>query len=185
MSKPLMIVECASDAALMRRLLPHDLLLVVELIVAQRSGRIPSLARSYLVQRRTPVAILMDADSLEPSVIEERRSATEEVIRLAAGSLPIKVVAAIPSVEAWYFAVPQVIERVMGVPLPPDWVFFGSRDPWGVFDQLEKRSTTRWSSTWAVAALDASDIQTLQDLPPVRELTEFLQDVASRAAVNA
>jgi hypothetical protein len=73
-----------------------------------------SRARSFLVLRRTPVAVVVDAGSLSPAVIEECREGMEELIQAAAGSVPVKVVVAVPEIEAWFFAVPEVIERVLG-----------------------------------------------------------------------
>ena len=51
-----------------------------ELVPAGGSLGIPSLARSLLVRRKKPVAVVMDADSMNPEVIEERRESIDELL---------------------------------------------------------------------------------------------------------
>jgi hypothetical protein len=169
-----LFVKDKTDADLLKRILSTETLEGVEFVVAERTGRIPSLARTYLVQRRTAVAVVMDSDTLEPNLIEERQQEVEELIRMVAGNLPVKVLMAVPEVDAWFFAVPGVIERVLGVGVPAEWVPFGTRDPKGVLKELSTRAGTPWNRQRAIDALEETDIEQLRKLPLIQELCEFL-----------
>jgi hypothetical protein len=74
----------------------------------------------------------MNAGSIVPEVIEERQSGTEELIRAADASIPVKVFVAVPEIEAWLFTVPEAIGRVLGKTVPKELVPLGKRDPSGV-----------------------------------------------------
>src|SRR4051794_10509205 len=135
MKRVYVFVEGQTDEEFLRRVLPPEMTNQIEFVRAGSSSGIASLARSFLVRRRTPLAVLMDADSLDPTVIKERRESTEELIQAAAGSIPVKVVVAVPEIESWFFAVPEAIERVLGGKPPDDLMALGSRDPKGVLEQ--------------------------------------------------
>ena len=132
MKRVYVLVEGASDAAFLRRILPQEVLSDAELVTAGGSSGIPSLARSVLVRRKRPVAVVMDSDSLDPDVIEERQQSTEDLIRAADASIPVKVISAVPEIEAWLFAAPEMITRMVGQEVSAEWLSQGKRDPHGV-----------------------------------------------------
>jgi hypothetical protein len=177
MKRAYVLVERQTDVDFLRRVLPPELTKDVEIVPTGSSDGAPSLARSLLVRRNRPVAVFMDAYSLAPAVIEERRGETEELIRLAAAHVPVKVVVAVPELEAYFFAVPEVIERVLGEKVPSEWVLFGQRDPRGILDELSRRANRKWDLEQAIQALDAHDIERLRAAPAVSELSAFLRDV--------
>lgn len=176
--KPIYIfVEGQTDEEFVRRVLPPEVTKEIEFVQAGSSAGITSLARSFLVRRRTPLAVVMDADSLDPTVINDRRESTEELIRAAAGSIPVKVVAVVPEIESWFFTVPEAIERVLGGKAPADLLALGSRDPKGVLEQLSHRSKGGWDSIRAIRTLDEQEIERIRARPDVTELSQFLQKV--------
>jgi hypothetical protein len=170
-------VQGPTDATFLRRVLPHEVLKDAELVDAGGYSGIPSLARSVLVARHRPVAVVMNSGSVYPEVIEERQQSTEELIQSAAAAIPVKVVSAVPETEAWFFAAPEAIERVLGQKVPAEWVSLGRRDPQWVLDQLTAKSGRKWDTNQAISSLDAQDIERIRALPEVVELTRFLQDV--------
>ena len=97
---------------------------------SQAGARIPSLARSLLVRRKCPVAVLMDSGSVDPDVIEERQQTTEDFIRAADASIPVKVVTAMPEIEAWFLATPETMEHIVEQSLY-GLALLGKRDPHG------------------------------------------------------
>src|SRR4051794_35570127 len=102
MKRVYLLVQGQTDADFLRRLLRPEVTKEAEIVPAGGSAEIPSLARSLLVRRRRPVAVLMDAGALDPVVIQERKESTEELIQAAAASIPVKVVVAVPEIEAWF-----------------------------------------------------------------------------------
>lgn len=172
-----LFAEGPTDIAFLRRILPTDLLDEVELIDSGGSTGIPSLARTILVRRKKPVAVLMDSDSLEPDVIEERKESLEELIQAAEGSIPVKVVSTVPEIEAWFFESPEAIERILEYEVPPEWITLGKRDPRGVLQQLATNANKTWDTKKAIDDLDTPDIDRIRALPEVEELSRFLQEI--------
>ena len=78
MKRVYVLVEGPSDAAFLRRILPREVLTDAELVPAGGRSAIASLARSLVVRRRTPIAVVIDSDSLKPDVIEERQQGMQE-----------------------------------------------------------------------------------------------------------
>ncbi len=177
MRRVYVLVEGPSNAAFLRRILPEEALQSAELVVAGGASAIPSLARSLLVRRRCPIVVLIDSDSVNPEAIEETQQSTEDLIRLADASIPVKVVTAVPEIEAWFFAAPELIERIVGQKVSEDWLYFGTRDPRGVLARLAKQNNRSWDINEAIDALDNQDIERIRAIPEVAELNEFLQTI--------
>jgi hypothetical protein len=177
MKRVYILVEGPTDAAFLRRILPPEVLRDAELVPAGGSSGIPSLARSLLVRRKRPVAVVMDSDSLDPDVIEERQQSTEDLIRAADASTPVKVVSAVPEIEAWFFAAPETLERIVGQKVSREWLTLGKRDPQGVLQQLAENNQKKWDIHQAISALDADDIERIRAIPEVAELSTFLHEM--------
>lgn len=177
MRRAYLLVKAAADADLLRRILPEESLNNVELIDADRSSRIASLARTLLVSRQRPVAIVMDSGSVNPEFINERRDSAEELIRAADAQTPLKIVAAVPEIEAWFLAAPEAIERVFGQRPSEEWLALGKGDPSGAFRWLANKTHRTWDFQQAIRALDDQDVQQIRKIPEVAELSAFLQEV--------
>ncbi len=177
MKRAYVLVEGPSDAAFLRRILSEEILKDAELVPAGGSLGIPSLARSLLVRRKRPVAVVMDSDSLNPDVIEERQQSTEEFIRAADASVPVRVVTAVPEIEAWFFASPETLQHILGERASADWLALGKRDPKGVLRQLAELNKKTWDIDQAINALNADDVNRIRAIPEVAELSAFLQEV--------
>jgi hypothetical protein len=93
---------------------------------------------------------------------------------MANWSVPVKVISIVPEMEAWFFAAPAVIERILGCPVSPEWIKLGKRDPTGILQHLGEASNKTWDSNQAINELDSTDIEYIRALPDVMELTNFL-----------
>jgi hypothetical protein len=175
MKRVYILVEGPTDAAFLRRILSQEELKDAELVPAGGSLGIPSLARSLLVRRKRPVAVVMDSDSLNPEVIEERQQSTEDFIQFADASVPVKVVVAVPEIEAWFFASLETLEHIVGEKVSADWFGLGKRDPKGVLQQLAEKNEKKWDIDRAINALNTEDIDRIRAIPEVAELNTFLQ----------
>ncbi|MBD2596961.1 hypothetical protein H6G74_21900 [Nostoc spongiaeforme FACHB-130] len=78
------VCEGASDVELLQRVLPKELLNNIEIVAAGGLSAIKSLARSLVVRRQVPIAIVADADSVAPEVVQERLSSIEEIVKSVA-----------------------------------------------------------------------------------------------------
>jgi hypothetical protein len=175
MKRAYVVVKGPSDADFLRKVLTAQEQEEVEFVPAGNGFR--SLARSLLVRRRVPLLVFMDSDSLNPDLIEERRGSTEEFIKYAAGSVPVKVVVAVPEVESCFFAAPEVIERVLGEKVPANLVRLGERDPKGVLGEYALAGNHKWDMQQAIMAMEPKDIERIRALPAIQEVTEFLQNL--------
>jgi hypothetical protein len=171
-----LFVECQTNAEFVRCVPPEGALRDVDLIVAGNS-ELPSYARTVAITRRKPIAVLKDADSTNAEKIAEDIQGLEELIRLANWTIPLKIVAAVPVIEAWFFAAPEAIARVLGQPIPSEFLPFGKMDPKGVLQHFAQKQGKQWNTAEAIRQLDADDIAKIREVPEVAALSGFLADV--------
>lgn len=177
MRESYIFVESPMDAEFLRRILPPELLTDSEMIMDGNVSENLSLARTILVMRKKPIVVVMDGNSLDAAVIDERRGSVEELIRAADSSVAVKVIAIVPKMEVWFFAAPDAIARVLAGPVPKEFLALGKRDPVGVLQHLAEIRQTAWDSRRCIAELDDADISKIRALPEVRELIAFLKNL--------
>jgi hypothetical protein len=180
--KAYVVTEGPLDVALLGRLLPEDLQQDVLLVQGGGLSSAKSLARSLLVSRRTPVVLVMDADSVVPEVIEERRQSAEEIIGGVAAHVPNKVVVAIPTLEAVFFRDPAILERLLGRPVSEDVRLVARYDPKGGLERLLGTTCTLQKREELLAALTPEDLAVLQQSEPIKELMDFLTEARKWAS---
>jgi hypothetical protein len=184
MTRAYVLVEGPTDVEFLQRVLPPEISKDVHFVSAGGAAHLPSLARSVLVRRRKPVAVVMDSDSLDPDMIQERRESTEELIKAAAGKVPVKVIVVVPEVEGLFFSSAEVLEKLFGEKVPQELLSLGRRDPVGVLRELSGRKHREWDTRKALDALDAQDLERMQTAPAVRELTAFLRTLSGSDGVE-
>lgn len=177
MRRAYLFVEGDGDAEFVRRVLPEEALSDTEVLVAGGKSGIPSYAHTIGLTRRRPIAVLIDADSTDPDSIRQAMQRMEEAIWLGSALVPTKVVAAVPVIEAWFFAAPEAIARVLGQPIPGDFLPFGKMDPKGVLQHFAQKAGKQWDTAAAIRQLDPDDIAKIRALPEVAALSGFLAAV--------
>jgi hypothetical protein len=176
MTQVYIFVQDSMDEEFLRRILPADVLADAKIITAGIGG-IPSYARTILITRKKPVVVVMDSYSVVPAAIAEQHGETEELIRFANASIPVKVIMAVPEMEAWFFAAPQVIARELGTVVSDDFIFLGKRDPKGVLELLAQKNQKQWDTHRVISLLDDEDVNKIRAIPAVNELISFLRNV--------
>src|SRR5438270_13493128 len=116
--KAYVVVKGETQAAILRALLPASLLEEAALVPAGERSTIVSVARTLLVTRRKPVALLRNSDSNDEGMIQERMQITKELLNMAAAGIPTRVIPLIPHMEAIFFQAPGLIEKLFGEPIP-------------------------------------------------------------------
>lgn len=178
------VTEGPFDAELLRRVLPDELVEGVEFVVAGGVSPAKSLARSLLVRRQTPIVILVDADTVSPEFVQERRQSIEEVVESVAGNVPVKVIVAAPEIEAIFFQDTALLEKMLGSAVPDSLLALAGTNPRTVLEQLFSQSPLIHSREKLVDGLTPSDVKTLQQAAPIQELIGFLRDVRELAAMG-
>jgi len=109
------ITEGEFDRQLVERLLEHEGLSErAHVLVGHGKSGALSLARSILVRRSRPVALVLDADTDSSDLVAEVRSDLESALRPVAGGTPWELVLARPEIEGALLRLPGLFERVMG-----------------------------------------------------------------------
>ncbi len=180
-----LLVEGETDLVLFERLLPPEIRRETSIVVVGGRSSIASMARSLMIARGKPVALVADADTVERNAVEQRFQALDELVGSAAAGVPYKVIVAVPEIESWFFAVPGALERLSGTTLTPEQIELGMLRPREVLRQLfQDRMPPHFHRL--VGELTESEVQTLRETEPRKELIEFLtEQVQSRGLLPA
>jgi hypothetical protein len=177
--KVYLLVEGDSDLALFQRLLPSEIQPETTIVAAGGRSNITSKARSLMVTRRRPLALVTDADTVEKDAVEQRLETLEELVRSATAGVPYKVILAVPEIESWFFAVPEFLERLSGQKLSPEQRELGELRPKEVLRQLFKDQGPLFVYELA-SKLTEPEVKKLQETPPRKELIEFLTEQVNK-----
>ena len=171
------VCEGSSDVELLQRILPKELLNGVEIVAAGGLSAIKSLSRSLLVRRQAPVAIVADADSIAPDVVQERLSSIEELVKSVAIDTPVKVILAVPSIEIIFFQDKHLLSRLLGYKPSQEILNLAVSQPHSVLKQLLAQSNGKYHQSHLLAQLTNDDMQILRNHPVIQEIIQFLQSV--------
>jgi hypothetical protein len=173
--KTYLLVEGQSDLAFFRRLLPPEIQPQTTIVAVGERSNITSMARSLMVMKRRPVALVTDSDAVEKGAVEQRQQTLQELVGSASAGVPYKVILAVPEIESWFFVVPEVLERLSGQKLSPEQRELGELRPKEVLRQLFNNLGPLFADKLA-SALTEPEVKTLQETQPRKELIEFLAE---------
>jgi hypothetical protein len=174
--KACVVVEGMSDATIVRAIVPPELREEVMLAPAGGRSNIASVARTLLVTRRKPVAILVDTDSVEEGIIHDRLQSTQELLKAVAGGIPTKVILLIPTIESALFMA-GVLTKLYGAPLPEEVRFLARSDPKKALERLVAEPNRPNNIKALLDRFGAEEIDAMRATPPFQELITFLEGV--------
>src|SRR5262245_32089169 len=113
MNRCFVVVEGPSDAILLGALLeaPEEDR-QVQVVVGRGWSGADSLARSLLAASRRDVALVVDADSVDPSLVAQRCEFLEQSLREIASDARRLVVVIVPELEALLFQDRDLVEAL-------------------------------------------------------------------------
>jgi hypothetical protein len=176
-----LVCEGATDAQLLKRVLPEELLHNLEIIHAGGLSAIKSLARSLIVRRQSPVVIVMDADVITPEQVEERLKNTEEIIGSVAANTPVKVILAVPTIETIFFQDVFLLSRLLGYTPSQDMLSLAFHQPSQALKQLISQSKKYQSQSQLIEQLTNEDLEILSQTTVIQEIILFLKSVRETA----
>jgi hypothetical protein len=91
------VVEGKKNVDLLKQLLPPDLLKDTEIVGMSDWYSAFSLAGTIMSERSRPVILIVDANSDNPAVIQERQHTLEGLLLPAASAAPYQVCIAVPT----------------------------------------------------------------------------------------
>jgi len=159
---------------------------LIEIRAAGPSSSLYSAARTLLAVRGEPVALLLDADSTDPEAVARRRLTAEEVVGDVANSAPLRVLVAVPALEALLFLRPDPVARAFGTTASDEHTLeLGRMNPREALKRLDPGGHWWTASLKLVRTLSEEDIAELRSTPPIHELLEFLRHLrCSEIAAN-
>jgi len=177
--KVYVVVEGETEAYLLRAVLPNELLSHLDIVRTGGGSNLVSVARSLLVTRRRPLAVLVDTDSTDERIVREKKQSTEELLKAVSAGVPTKVILLIPEVEILLFDAPGLLANVFGHQLPNEVLILARNNPKEALSQLIKGQKELRSIHQLLDRLTDEGIEALRSTGPIRELMEFLKQVAT------
>src|SRR5438105_1575841 len=110
--KPTIIVEGLTHVAILRALLPAELVNACKLMPTASRSTIVSVARTHLIKHRAPTAVMLDTDTLDPTIIAETIQTTRHLVGAVAGDTPFDIIYCIPHIEAIFFEDVAALQRI-------------------------------------------------------------------------
>jgi len=175
--KAYVVVEGMTDVAVVRAVLPPGLLGEVTLAAAGDRSSVMSVARTILVTRRKPVAVLVDTDSVDEWIVQDRMQSTQELLRAVAGGIQTKVILLIPTIEASFFEAGDLITRLLGAPPTEELRWMARNNPKEALERLFSQSSGPKNIGQLLDRLDDAGMAALRATRPIQELITFLEGV--------
>jgi hypothetical protein len=110
--KPTIFMEGQTDAAILGALLPSEMVNACQLRSIPERSTLVSVARTHLIKYQAPTAVILDTDTLDPTVLAERIQTTRYLMAAAAGDTPFDVIPCVPHMEAIFFEDTTALQRI-------------------------------------------------------------------------
>jgi hypothetical protein len=110
--KPTIVLERKSDIEIIRALLPADLLAACQLVGSEGRSTLVSVARTHIIKHHAPTAVMLDTDTLDPTIIAEIVQTTRHLIGAVAGDTAFDIIYCIPHLEAIFFEASVDLQRI-------------------------------------------------------------------------
>jgi len=113
MTRAYVVTEGESDVELLRRLLPEAIVKDTAFVAGSGSYSAQSLATTILAVKRRPVALVVDADTEDGLLVQERLDFLRELLRQTSSGVPFEVFIAVPEMEAVLFENKSALEHLL------------------------------------------------------------------------
>jgi 5S rRNA maturation endonuclease (ribonuclease M5) len=171
------ICEGPVDTELLKTILPAKFLHHVGIVSAGGISSVKSLARSIVVRRQAPVAIVVDADSTIPELNRQYAKDIAEIVESVSVNTPVKVFLFVPEMEALFFQDILLLSRLLGYSPSQAELDRAVTQPGKVLEELISRSEVIHHRSEAIACLAHENLEILQSTPIIQELIHFLESV--------
>lgn len=172
--KSYIVTEGRADAELLSRILGAVALPPVHVTDAGGKSSALPLAKSILAGRQSPVALVLDADSLDPVRTSEQERLYSDLMRAASRRVPFRVFLAQPSLERALFDDSATLSRVLGVDIPESMVEEAQFRPQEVLERLIRRSEKVHSRASLPSDIDNEAAGRFAHVPFFRSIIDFV-----------
>ena len=179
------LTERDRDIEILQKLLPKNLIKDIKFIAGASSYRARSLASSLLATRKTPVALVIDAETNNESQVFEKQDLINYVLNQASSGIPFQVSLAVPEIESIFLQDKSLIEKIAKTKDPfndLEWQFAQSKPKEFLEAILGKKQSL---NDKILKNLNDDEIKILQQHPLIQEIKGFLSSVIeSSVAIN-
>jgi hypothetical protein len=109
MNSAYVVTESERDAEILKSLLPKEVVKSTIFVAGSGSYSAHSSARSLLIAKRRPVALVMNTNTTDEMTIQEQADFLREWVGKASGGVPFKVLLAVPEMEAVLTETPSLL----------------------------------------------------------------------------
>jgi hypothetical protein len=169
------VTESDFEVEILNRLLPADLTRDVQILAGGGINGVVSIARSLVASRRRPLAMVIDADSPEPEILEMRRQSMEEVVGSVAPNVPIRVIVAVPEFETIFFEAPEVLKRIYKKRFSHSIAEVAELSIRKAFEKLDPGSSKHQIYDRILTTLTNKDAKSLRKTKAIQEVMDFLR----------
>lgn len=181
MIRAYIVTEGTTDQVILQRLLPEEITREVEFVIGRGSYSAQSLARTLLSIRERPVALVIDADTIDEQTINEKRDFLLQLFRPATTTAKFEVFIATPMIESVLFYKKSIVERFLNRKISDmEWELARSQ-PQKVINEVGTSKTTAIQSI--LQLLDEEDIRYLRSHQLISQLIEFLTHASQATAI--
>lgn len=174
MNKVYLVTEGAFDVEMLRKILPEDVVSQTEFITGAGRYSAQSLARSILTAKRAPVALVIDADTVEPSAIEEQKDFLKELLNQASAGTPFEVFIAVPELEVLLVDPPEVLGHISHHPPSANEAELAKLQPKKFLSELLAEGKGKQSISKAIKMIDNQTLALIRQHPLIQSLSQFL-----------
>jgi hypothetical protein len=176
------VTEGSLDEKLLQRLLPVKLLCDVGIVAAGSLSSVTSMSRSLAVKRQVPLLIIVDADSVESRLIEERRSELKYIVAGVSIAV-VEVIMAVPQLEAVLFHDRSLLTQWFGDRITQEDLIRAEFQPRQVLERLLAESPDGLTLAVMIEQLTDRQVESLRQTTVIQEAMQFLRSVQSVAEV--
>jgi hypothetical protein len=172
--KPTIVLEGLTHEAILRVLLPIELLKACHLKPNAPRSTLISVARTHLIKTRAPTAVMLDTKTLDPTSVSETIQTARYLMADAAGGTPFEVIYCIPHLETIFFedtaALQRLFPRFGDVFLLP----FAKTQPKDQLDLLFQKGGGPRTLNAFLDQLTSGDVEKLRTSSPIQQVMGFI-----------
>ncbi|MEH2001416.1 MAG: hypothetical protein V7L00_22180 [Nostoc sp.] len=176
-----MITESNRDVEILQRLLPKHLSQDIKFIAGETPYRARSLGTSLLASHKTPVALVLDADTDNESQICEKRDLINYVLRQVSSGTPFQVFLGVPQLEIVFLHNKSLIEKIAQRQFNDlEWQLSQSK-PKNFLETVF--GNNQQINTRIFRNINDEEIKILQQHPLIQEIITFLSSLITSSVV--
>jgi hypothetical protein len=173
MNQAYIVTESPTAALLIEKLLPTELTNAITYVPRTDYSWARSTASVLVATKPSPVVLILDADSVDPEAISDRREINEELIGFTK-TKRIKVILAVPEIEILLFQERAILEEVLDCEISAvDWAR-AEFIPRSILQKLLTNGPQPMTLAALLDQLTPAMIAKLRHHPLLQEITAFL-----------